>query len=239
MSAPRPSQAESILASLGAVEGERQCRAAAPELAGRVQAVKAYQQARFRLTHADLLASERYAAVAHFFLDELYGPGDFGTRDAQFARIVPALVRLFPPEIVATVGNLAALHALSEALDTQIARALPDLPVNASAYIAAWRRTDRAADRRRQVELVLAVGTALDRYTRKPMLMASLRLMRAPARAAGLSELQAFLERGFDTFRGMGGAAEFLDQIAERERALADRLFDPDVTSATLSGQLP
>ena len=65
---------------------------------------------------------------------------------------------------------------------------------------------------------MLAVGSALDRYTRNPLLRASLRLMRGPAAAAGLGALQGFLERGFDTFREMRGAREFLDTVA-RPRA--------------------
>jgi len=72
---------------------------------------------------------------------------------------------------------------------------------------------------------MLTVGSALDRYTRNPLLRASLRLMRGPAAIAGLGVLQAFLERGFDTFRDMGGAREFLDTVARRERELASRLF--------------
>jgi hypothetical protein len=53
----------------------------------------------------------------------------------------------------------------------------------------------------------------------------SLRLMRAPAHAAGMGALQDFLERGFDTFRQMRGADEFLARIARRERELAAQLF--------------
>ena len=61
---------------------------------------------------------------------------------------------------------------------------------------------------------MMAVGSALDRYTRNPLLRTSLRLMRGPAAAAGLGVLQAFLERGFDTFRDMRGAQEFLATVA-------------------------
>ena len=57
---------------------------------------------------------------------------------------------------------------------------------------------------------MLAVGVALDSYTRNPLLRHTLRLMRTPAQAAGLSALQTFLERGFDTFRAMKGADTFL-----------------------------
>jgi hypothetical protein len=85
---------------------------------------------------------------------------------------------------------------------------------------------------------MLGVGRALDVYTRKPLLRHSLRAMRVPARAAGMSALQAFLERGFDTFRALHGADEFLTQIAQRERALAASLFGGESTPEPL-GQLP
>jgi hypothetical protein len=228
---------ESILQHLGAVRVERAARAADAWLADRVTQLKRYQQARFARTYADLLAHPRYAGASRFFLDDLYGPGDFSQRDAQFARIVPGLVRLFPAEVVATVEALTALHALSEQLDSEMARRLEALPVSAAVYVAAWRRTGQPASRGRQIDLMLDVGRALDIYTRRPLLRHSLRAMRVPARAAGLSALQAFLEHGFDTFRAMRGADEFLTQIAQRERALAASLFGGNATDPL--GQLP
>jgi hypothetical protein len=71
------------------------------------------------------------------------------------------------------------------------------------------------------------------------MLRHSLRLMRGPARAAGLGALQSFLEAGFDTFRGMRGAEEFLSLIGQRERALAAALFASSPEEAGRLGQLP
>jgi len=229
---------ELILQHLGAVRVERAARTANPALAVRVTHLKHYQQARFALTYADLLATPRYAGAARFFLDDLYGPGDFSQRDAQFARIVPAMVRLFPGEVVVTVEALTALHALSEQLDSEMAGHIDNQPLTATGYIAAWRRTGQPASRQRQIDLMLAVGRALDVYTRRPLLRHSLRAMRVPARAAGLSALQLFLESGFDTFRAMHGADEFLLQIAQREQAMAARLSNGDQDD-TLLGQLP
>lgn len=238
---PRAAAADApaILRSLAAVEQERARRQAVPGLGEKVQAVKAYQQSRFEHTHAELLASSRYVAAARFFLDELYGPSDFSRRDAQFARIVPALVRLFPQEIVETVATLGELHALSESLDSAMAEALSSPAIDASGYAQAWQATGRRVDREQQIDLMLAVGRSLDRYTRKPMLSTSLRMMRGPARAAGLSELQAFLERGLDTFKTMRGATEFLAGIEARERALLAQLFTAEPQAAAGSGQLP
>jgi len=231
------SDADKILSDLALVDAERRQRTADPELARRVSALKAYQQLRFSHTYGDLLASARYGPAARFFLDELYGPSDFTRRDAQFARVVPALVRLFPREIVQMVGTLSRLHALSESLDTEMGSRLPSADVDADAYAAAWQTTARAHDREGQIALTLEVASALDKQTRKALIRNSLRLMRGPARAAGLSELQMFLEAGFDTFRAMGGADDFMRIVDEREHLLSKVLFMDGVSGA--SGLLP
>lgn len=229
----------SILTDLARVEAERASRAARPLLEQAVSAVKAYQQKRFARSYPDLLSSPRYASAARFFLEELYGPRDFSDRDAQFARVVPALVRLFPADLVATVASLARLHALSEELDSAMGARLDGEEIDATSYARAWRACGRAEDRWAQIDLTLHVGSELDRLTRKPLLRQTLRLMRGPAHAAGLGALQDFLETGFDTFRAMRGAAEFLDRIGANERALARALFGSEGSDASLLGQLP
>lgn len=223
--------AAKILAHLETVESQRARRAGEAGLNARVAALKAYQQQRFSHTYADLLQSSRYGAASRFFLDELYGPGDFTRRDAQFARVVPALVRLFPSEIVDTVATLAELHALSEALDTRMAQQLGTQRIAALDYVRAWQATGEASRRQQQIALTLNVAMRLDGFTRRVLVRNSLRLMRGPARAAGLGELQRFLEAGFDTFRAMNGAQEFIALVDYREQALASSLF-----SASLSG---
>jgi hypothetical protein len=220
--------AELILQGLEAVALERRRRGADAALGAAVLGIKRFQHARFALTYADLMAQSRYRGAAQFFLNDLYGPGDFSDRDNQFGRIVPALVRLFSREIVATVANLAQLHALSEQLDSAMgaelaAAGMPAL--DGQEYGRLWRAVGEPGQRRRQIELMVSVGAALDRYTRSTLLRQSLRLMRGPAAAAGLGALQGFLERGFDTFRAMGGAEEFLDTVTGRETALAQSLF--------------
>jgi hypothetical protein len=221
--------AQFIQDRLRVVDAERAKRAGEEGLTAKVCAIKAYQQQRFRHTYADLLRSERHGAACRFFLDELYGPDDFSQRDAQFARVVPALVRLFPKEIVDTVASLAELHALSERLDTEMGRRIAQPEVDAASYVGAWQATGLDIQRNAQIDLTLGVARSLDSLTRKPLLRNGLRLMRPAARAAGLGELQRFLERGFDTFRAMNGSSEFVKIVERRERALAAALFDADV----------
>jgi hypothetical protein len=201
-------------------------------LSEKVGALKEFQQRRFSHTYADLLQSARYGGASRFFLEELYGPSDFSGRDAQFARVVPQLVRVFPSEIVETVATLAQLHALSEALDTAMALHLERPQIAGTDYLGAWKCVDRSSDRQAQIALTLDIAGQLDRFTRKSLLRNSLRLMRGPARLAGLGDLQRFLEKGFDTFRSMHGAREFIEIVNSRERAFVSAMFNGTVEGA-------
>lgn len=222
-----PTLAEHILMQLQQVQQLRALQDEDVALARRVQALKQYQQQRFARSYADLLADPRYGAAARFFLAELYGPSDYRARDAQFARVVPALTRLFPREVGQTVLQLAELHALTESLDQAMALALPAGRISARRYQQAWQQVGQQAQRQHQIGLTLEVGAALQRYTRKPLLRQALRMMRTPAAAAGLTHLQQFLERGFDTFLAMPDPQYFLAQVEQREQALTLALFAP------------
>ncbi|MDC8774597.1 FFLEELY motif protein [Roseateles albus] len=216
---------EQILHHLQEVNTQRQRREQTPGLVAKVQALKRYQQQRFAQTYADLLISPRYQGAAEFFLQELYGPGDYTRRDAQFARVVPALVKLFPSEVVDTVLRLARLHAISERLDTLMAEHLDTEHISAESYRLAWQACADSESRQLQISLTVAVGESLENLTRKPLLRHALRMMRGPATGAGMGELQAFLESGFDTFRAMKGAAEFLQTVQAREKQFAAAMF--------------
>lgn len=231
-------RASPILAHLHAVQAIRDAARSDSSLSARVHALKVYQGRRFERTYADWIAQATAQRACRFFLDELYGAKDFTARDAQFARIVPTMTRMFPDELSLTILSLAALHELSEALDLAMARNLPQQTVDAGAYVVAWQATGRRTDRTRQIALMREVGNALSIYTRRPLLRRALKMMRAPAAAAGLGSLQAFLEEGFDAFASLPDASRFLDTVSSRETALADRLFD--VTGdAFASGGLP
>jgi hypothetical protein len=226
---------QAIIDALAGVERERQQRLSTPQLFIRVNALKRYQQRRFRHTYTDLLKSIRYGPATRFFLAELYGPDDFTQRDAEFSRVVPALVRLFPKDMVKTVIALTELHEMSEILDTRMARNLDTSDITAIAYAKAWRATGCPVDRKRQIDLTLVVSDRLDGFTRSLLVRNSLRLMRRPAQAAGLGELQRFLESGFNTFKSMNGAVEFKALIREREQALGVQLFSAKENGLSLA----
>lgn len=209
----------------------RACREACHESEGVFQSyigVKAFQTRRFESDYSDLLTEGEFASALQFFLEELYGPKDFSERDRQFERIAPAVSELFPSEVMRTVEDLVELHALSESLDLAMARELSRLArgIDIEHYRVAWQKLDCAAERQRQLDLVLSLGTQLGALTRKRVLRRMLGMMRVPARMAGLGDLQSFLERGFDSFSGMRSSAALMSIIKMRETIFLQAMND-------------
>lgn len=196
------------------------------DLRERNRALAAYQSGRLARTYADLRASDRYRRAVDFFLADLYGPQDLSVRDAQVLRAMDKLQRFLPAGALEAMAHAFELHVLTIELDADTAAALPDAdPVDEVSYARAYRTADRARDRERQIALIGDIGSLLDGLARRPEVGLAVRLARAPAHAAGYGELQDFLERGYDAFRAMGGAREFLDAIDERETSLMQELL--------------
>ena len=191
----------------------------------RLAELKAFQSKRLAATYADVAAQPRYRLATAFFLDDLYGPKDFSSRDAAMLRIHPVMVRTLPDSAVATATRAIELEALSETLDHRVAAGLEPGPIDEARYARAYREYSSRDERERQIELIVAVGRDLDALVKKPLVQATLKLMRTPARLAGLQDLQDFLERGFESFRAMNGAGAFLDLVRERETEILNRLF--------------
>jgi hypothetical protein len=194
-------------------------RRADPALMRGMRRLGEWQSRRLRNTYADLAAEPRYAGAIAFFQNDLYGGIDYSRRDADLARVVPAMVRMLPSRVIATVADAVELNALSQELDRALLARLPrvDTVFTVADYCRAYRAEVEYPQRLRQRALIGEVGAALDRYVGMPLVGAALAMMRQPARLAGLGALQDFLERGFAAFRRMSGAAEFLATIDARE----------------------
>ena len=212
---------------MGRLNAERQ---ADPALGRALRRLASWQAARLGETYADLAAQPRYSEAIAFFKTDLYGVGDFARRDADLARAAPSMMRILPASVIGSVATAMELHALSEELDRLLLAKLPrtDAPLTVVEYCEAYRAMDHRSERERQIELIGEFGHALDGYLRTPLIKTALRLMRHPARVAGLGTLQAFLERGCSAFLRMHGAAEFLATIDRRERALMTSIFAGD-----------
>lgn len=190
-------------------------------------AVKHWQSERLRRTYPDLFAEPRYVTAGEFFLSELYGARDFESRDVEALRVVPKLARMLPDKAIETLLAAVELDELSETLDARVAAAVT-LPLDDARYAAAYRAAGTRPERLRQIEVIDGIGRSLEKLARVPLLAGMIRMMRVPAEAAGVGHLHHFLEGGFNAFKAMGPAGEFLATIRQRETALMERLFGDD-----------
>ena len=226
MAETRDAASNRLAAHLAGVALLRQSANADPNFKTGLRALKAWQSDRLARTYPDLLASARYHDAALFFLNEMYGPKDVTKRDEDVAKILPKLTALLPAVALSAIADAVELDELSEALDQAVLHAHGAAEnISEEGYAAAYRAGSARGARVRQIALTQEICTAVDKLTHIPLLLTTLKLMRTPAKLAGLFELQRFLEVGFTTFKGLKGAEEFIGIIVRRETLGMERLF--------------
>ena len=225
---------------LGRATALRGAANADPRMAQDRLRLRTWQAGRLAATYRDLLDSERYNAAARFFLTDLYGPKDFSERDHEVERILPTMSATLPASGIRTVALAIEVDALSEELDAalvaELRRARAMAKIGEKPYAEAYRRCGHRAQRELQLKLIGEVGESLAALTRKPLVHAALRIMRMPAKLAGLIELHTFLEHGYNAFHRMGDPAEFLDTITTRETVILRQLYDGEARPFDIPG---
>lgn len=197
--------------------------------------LQAWQARRLERSFDGFLRDPARRPAAHFFLTDVYGDHDFSQRDADIAKVIPMMQRLLPDALLDAIATGIELGALTHALDLRMAQALQEVAprrraLDAALYAQAYRMVGHRRLRERQIELIGQVGTTLGSALRAPGIGTLLALSRLPARAAGLGELQSFLDRGYAAFAELGDIRAFLADIRESEQRVMRRLFagDPD-----------
>lgn len=195
--------------------------------------LQAWQAQRLERSFDVFLSDPSRRPAARFFLTDVYGDHDFSRRDADIARVIPMMQRLLPTQLLGTIASGIELGALTHALDLRMAEALHAIAprrrtLDARLYADAYRRVGHPRLRARQIALIDEVGQGLAAALRTAGVGTLLKLSRLPARAAGLGELQSFLERGFAAFADLGDARSFLADIRRSETATMQRLFAGD-----------
>lgn len=194
-----------------------------------------WQALRLQASFDHFLHDPRRRPAAQFFLSDVYNDRDFSQRDADVARVLPMMQRLLPGAMLGTVADAIELGVLTHALDLRMAQVLEEIAprrrtLDGGLYAAAYRRAGLPRLRRHQIDLIARVGIGLAHALHAPGVGMLLKLSRRPARAAGLAELQSWLERGYAAFAQLDDAEAFIGEIEADEREVARRLFqaDPD-----------
>lgn len=197
--------------------------------------VRRWQAERLEASFDRFLRDPSRRPAAQFFLSDVYNDRDFSRRDADIARVLPMMQRLLPASLLMTLSDAIELGLLTHAFDLRLAGTLEGTTqrrrkLDAPLYAQAYRVSGLPRLRRHQIDLIARVGGGLAGALRAPGVSTLLKLSRGPARAAGLAELQGFLERGFAAFAQLGDARGFIGEIEADEREVSRRLFagDPD-----------
>ncbi|NZA26032.1 hypothetical protein H0E84_06505 [Luteimonas sp. SJ-92] len=192
--------------------------------------LRRWQARRLQRSFARFLDDPRRRAAAQFFLSDVYGDHDFARRDADIVRVIPMMQKLLPARLLDTIASAIELGALSQALDLRMAEALQRLAprgrrLGQDLYGRAYREVGLPRLRAHQIALIEEVGTGFGRALKQRGVAALLAFSRGPARLAGLSELQGFLDRGYAAFEQLGDVEGFVAEIGEEEHRAMQRLF--------------
>ena len=227
---PTAGDAAHLLTHLAQARPGQRRTVTARQLPPETALLRRFQAQRLAQTHADLLSSPRYGPAAQFFLTDVYGPRDFSQRDADLLRFYEGVRKVLPERAVVVLADVVQLSAITNDLDERLVRALVDElgvtdAITLERYAEAYRICDNYDERRRQIQMIDAIGRGIERMVHVPLIGISLRLAHAPAVLAGWAELQGYLERGFFAFKHMKGADFFLNTIARRETRILDAIF--------------
>jgi hypothetical protein len=197
-----------------------------PHLAG----LRLWQVERLKQTYADLLTHPESAQAASFFLSDVYSPGDFSQRDADFQRLHNVLARYLPERMLRLLREALDLNQFSNYLDEKLLQVLlekfgKDVLITTEIYTQGYRVCENYDERLEQIKRMSAIIQEVGTGARLPVVGISLRLARLPAEKAGWHALYGFLARGRAAFMPIQDIRGFARTIEARESQILDRIF--------------
>jgi hypothetical protein len=194
-----------------------------------LEAVQRYQVARMRVTHADLLRSPVYRPLCDFFLDDLYGAPDIAARAVALRSMTDIVKPILGRWMYEGARGLVELQTLSDTLDRRLAEQLLQDGASTSfgeaEFEDAYVRSDDDADRLRQIDLTTACNTFVHSLSQHSSAGRLLWLARRLSSLRRLESLFRTLERGYQSYRGIGDIRPFNEAMRAGERAYLDALY--------------
>lgn len=190
------------------------------------------QLAYFLPLYDDLRDRPGYDVAIDFVVSDLTGTG-IANRDRDLERVAGIMARTLPGKALDAVILALDLNARILAINIDIASALRDklaagADISEYDYCLASRKATTFAEFRTLITMSREAGEALDHFAHLPLIRGIAHSMRVPARLAGFGDLQAFLEKGLDTFLDVPDVDEFLDVMEERMTAIFRRVLEAD-----------
>ncbi len=189
-----------------------------------------WQCARLLRSYQALYKNSQYQPAMDFFTEELYGPNDFSQRDKDIEKVLPIMESVLSSSTMETFSLALQLNHLSYQLDIQLLEHLDNTThISNLEYAQAYQKCNNLSQRQLQLDYIELLANQLNRFARRASVILMLKLSRKPARLAGLSELQALLEKGTSAFKKIGNIDGFIQPVICGERKIMLALFDGKV----------
>jgi len=188
------------------------------------------QLAYFLPQYDDLRDRPGYDAAIDFVVSDLTGTR-IANRDRDLERVAGIMARTLPGKAIDAVILAMDLNARILAINVDIASTLrgkleKGTAISERDYCLASRKATTFAEFRTLITKSREAGEALDHFAHLPLIRGIAHSMRIPARLAGFGDLQAFLEKGLDTFLDVPDVDEFLDIMEERMTDVFRRVLE-------------
>lgn len=196
-------------------------RASKAERAAERAWLRSAWRARTAKVHQSALNDPSTAIACGFFLSDIYPPEAQAWRDSQALDGAPKLCSMLPESAALALAHAIELDLLTERLDRICCDALAGLDLERADETELMDRMlllPGQAARDAQAESMRMTGACLARLSGTPLIGATLKAMRLPARFSGLLDLQDFLERGLSAFKTLSDPIGFCDGLGSRER---------------------
>ena len=194
-------------------------------LAGQLINLREWQCQRLLQSHQQSYQNAKYRPAIQFFVDELYGPKDFTQRDKDIESVVPKMKKWLPEEALESLAVAIHLNALSQELDVEMLNQLGGASIDNKSYAQAYQNSNNQHLRAMQIDYIEQLGLDLAKVVKLPGIGLILKMARTPAKLAGLSTLQCFLEDGFAAFKRLGKVEDFILPLVSQERDIMNALF--------------
>lgn len=200
-----------------------------PDLLERYERFVDWQLAYMLPFYDNLRQSEDTRAAIDFIVTDLAGI-KISARDQEIQRVVPTMIRMLPGKALGMLAaameqNARILEINLTICDTYYSQHGDAIAFTEKNYCTAARKAVTLTECLDLVKLTRALGHELDRTIRIPLLGVTLMTMRLPARLAGFGTLQAFLEKGYSTFRKLEDVDQFLDVAEKLMQQLFERIY--------------
>ncbi len=192
--------------------------------------LQAFQSNRLNQTYEDIKKDPQYTKIGDFFFNKLYAPEDFSFRDTSMRKLHKALEGKIYESMLSAVTKVIELHELTDDQDNLMVEQMIlkglDETMTMDQYQEVYRSLDNYDQRIYQINLSAEVTRIFHGLSKKWIVGASLKTVKAAAVLFGIKEIIDFIYDGYVSFKTIDNIDFFINTLLEREMAWHDEIWE-------------